>query len=187
MKNYRLRITLEDVEPPIWREVIVPATITLAKLHTVIQIIMGWENYHIYLFEAGPRQYGEGVAEWSDFGQKVMNAKRTLLEAVAQRKGATFLYTYDMGDGWSHKIRVEEITEATTGEIRCLGGARSGPPEDCGGPHGYQELLEIIFDPKHPEYQERREWLGNGFAPELFALEPVNRRLARLKLPAQAA
>jgi hypothetical protein len=187
MKNYRLRITLEHIEPAIWREVVVPGAITLAKLHTVIQICMGWENYHIYLFEAGRLQYGEGTAEWSDFGQRVMNAKRTLLEDVAPRKGATFLYTYDMGDGWSHKIRVGEVKEGTPEKIRCLAGARSCPPEDCGGPYGYQELLEIIFDPKHPEHQERKEWLGDGFEPEAFDPEAVNRRLARLKPPTQAA
>ena len=187
MKNYRLRITLMDIEPPIWREIIVPGTITLAKLHTILQISMGWENYHIYLFEAGRRQYGEGNAEWADFGQKVMNAKRTLLEEVAQRKGEILLYTYDMGDRWDHKIRVEEIADGKPEKIRCLAGARSGPPEDCGGPYGYQELLEIIFDPKHPEHQERKEWLGDGFEPEAFDLQAVNRRLARLKLPTQAA
>lgn len=187
MKNYRLRITLMDIKPPIWREIIVPGTITLAKLHTILQISMGWENYHIYLFEVGRRQYGEGTAEWAEYGQKVVNAKRTLLEDIAQRSGEAFLYTYDMGDGWHHQIRVEEIADGKPEKVRCLAGARSGPPEDCGGPHGYQELLEIIFDPKHPEHQERREWLGDGFEPEAFDLQAVNRRLARLKLPTQAA
>ena len=187
MKNYRLRITLEDIQPPIWREVIVPGAITLAKLHSVIQITMGWGNYHIYLFEARGCRYGEGVAEWSEYDQRVVNAKHTLLQDVAPRKGAAFLYTYDMGDGWNHQVRVEEITEGKADKVRCLAGARSCPPEDCGGPIGYEELLEIIFDPKHPEHGERKEWLGEGFSPEAFDLQAVNRRLARLRVPPKAA
>ncbi len=64
-------------------------------------------------------------------------------------------------------------------KIRCLEGQRSCPPEDCGGPYGYQELLEKLFDPSHPEHEEMREWAGD-FGPENFSLEAVNRRLSRL-------
>ncbi len=162
----------------IFRRVTVPGTITLANLHNVIQIAMGWGNYHLCLFEIGREQYGEGLSEWNDFEQRVLNAKRTTLEEVISRKGSRFRYTYDMGDGWNHEIKVESILDGT-GEIRCLEGQRSCPPEDCGGPHGYQELLEKLFDPRHPEHQEMREWAGD-FAPEQFSLEVVNRSLVRL-------
>lgn len=187
MKNYQLSIKLLRIEPPIWRRIVVPETVSLAKLHTIIQRVMGWENYHIYLFEAGREQYGEGVSEWAEVEQRVVNAKRVMLQDLAVRKGARFLYTYDMGDGWEHEIQVEEIHEGPPELVRCLEGARSCPPEDCGGPHGYEELLEIIFDPKHPEYQERREWLGDGFDPERFNVEVINRSLKRLKVAREAA
>lgn len=154
MKNYRLSIKLLRIEPPIWRRIVVPETVSLAKLHTIIQRVMGWGNYHIYLFVG---------------------------------KGAHFLYTYDLGDGWKHEIQVEEIREGPPELVRCLEGARSCPPEDCGGPHGYEELLETIFDPKHPEHQERRNWLGDGFDPEYFNVEVINRSLKRLKVAREAA
>jgi hypothetical protein len=88
---------------------------------------MGWENYHIYLFNVGRLQYGEGVSEWAEFAQRV-NAKRVMLQDITLRKGARFLYTYDMGDGWEHEIWVEEICEASPEQVRCLEGARMLPP-----------------------------------------------------------
>lgn len=187
MKNYQLSIKLLEIEPPIWRRFVVPGTVTLAKLHSILQKVMGWENYHIYLFEAGPQQYGEGVSEWSEFDQRVVNAKRVMLQDIAVSKGTRFIYTYDMGDGWEHELQVEEIHEGPPELVRCLEGERSCPPEDCGGPYGYQKLLEIIFNPKHPEYQEQRDWLGDSFNPELFNAEIVNRRLKRLKIAREAA
>ena len=182
MKNYQLRIALKEIAPDVWRRLLVPGNVTLARLHKIFQIAMGWENYHLYLFTIGRECYGEGVGEWSDFGQRVDNAKRVTLEDVAASKGLRFVYEYDMGDGWEHEVRIEAIQEGTAGKVRCLEGERSCPPEDCGGPYGYEELLEIILDPKHPEYVDKREWLGEGFNPEEFDLDRVNRQLGRLKV-----
>jgi|ERR1700674_3192547 len=187
VKNYQLSIRLLEIEPPIWRRLAVPGTVSLAKLHAILQKVMGWDNYHIYLFTVGRQQYGESVSEWAEVAQRVLNAKRVMLEDIAVHKGARFIYTYDMGDGWEHEIRVEEIHEGPPQQVQCLEGARSCPPEDCGGPYGYEELLEIIFDPKHSEYRERRDWLGESFDPELFDVEIVNRRLRRLKVGREAA
>ncbi len=122
MKNYRLSIELLEIEPPIWRRLAVPGTVSLAKLHNILQKVMGWENYHIYLFTVGRQQYGEGVSEWNEVAQRVVNAKRVLLQDIAARKGARFVYTYDMGDGWEHEIRVEEIHEGPPEQVRCLEG-----------------------------------------------------------------
>ena len=180
MQTYTLRVQLQDIAPPIFRRIIVPASIPLARLHKAIQIAMGWENYHLYLFEIGRNQYGEGCSEWNEYDQRVLNAKRTVLADVVSTKGARFLYTYDMGDGWDHEITVEAIEEHPSAEIRCLAGQRSCPPEDCGGPYGYQELLEKLFDPTHPEHRDMTDWAGD-FAPEHFSLDAANRRLGRLK------
>jgi hypothetical protein len=187
VKNYQLSIKLLEIEPPIWRRIAVPGTVTLAKLHAILQKVMGWGDYHIYLFEVGREQYGEGVSEWADYGQRVLNAKRVMLQDIAVRKGARFIYTYDMGDGWEHEIRVEEIHEGPPEQVRCLEGARSCPPEDSGGPHGYEEMLEIIFNPKHPDYKHWRNWLPEGFDPEQFNVEIVNRNLKRLMLAREVA
>ena len=90
-------------------------------------------------------------------------------------------YQYDMGDFWEHSIVVEEVSEGADGKCRCLAGARSGPPEDCGGALRYPEILEALADPDHPEHEELSEWLGDGFDPEAFSLTVINRAFAKLK------
>jgi Plasmid pRiA4b ORF-3-like protein len=64
---------------------------------------------------------------------------------------------------------------------RCVGGRRAAPPDDCGGIWGYQELIEVLADPAHPEHEERLEWLGltdaTQFTPDSFDLARVNERL----------
>lgn len=60
---YQIKITLNDMKPPVWRRLIVPSTIALNELHKVIQIAMGWGNYHLYCFEKGNLRYGEELGE----------------------------------------------------------------------------------------------------------------------------
>jgi hypothetical protein len=40
----QLKVTLTEVEPPVWRRLLVPADVTLAKLHDALQDAMGWTN-----------------------------------------------------------------------------------------------------------------------------------------------
>lgn len=91
----------------------------------------------------------------------------------------TFQYEYDFGDGREHEIVVEKVLPATAGAVApcCLTGARACPPEDCGGPPGYEELLMAIRDPSHERHDELLEWLGGRFDPEKFDLVEVNRHL----------
>jgi len=84
-------------------------------------------------------------------------------------------YTYDFGDGWDHTIKLEKILPREKGRQypNCLKGKRACPPEDCGGVGGYKNLLEIISDPKHEEYDEYMEWLEEDFDPEAFDIHSV--------------
>jgi len=92
------------------------------------------------------------------------------------------LYEYDFGDGWQHELLLEEVLlgDESFRQI-CLAGRRNCPPEDCGGPHGFAELLKALRDPNHPEHSDARDWLGEEFAPDFFATEEINRRLRRRK------
>lgn len=93
--------------------------------------------------------------------------------------GARFQYEYDLGDGWKHDILVEEILtpEEARQFPRCVAGERACPPEDCGGVHGFLDLVAAMSDRRHPERQHYLEWLGREFEPAAFDLEEVNRRL----------
>jgi hypothetical protein len=182
---YRLKVTLEETEPAIWRRILVPSTITLHRLHLILQEVMGWTNSHLYRFKVGVKEYGEPDPD-NDFNElHFSDSKRTKLGQVVTDKGYTFIYEYDFGDSWIHELVVENILEPVTGARYpiCLEGERACPPEDCGGPYGYSRLLGIIVNPEHDEYRETITWLGRRFRPALFSMEKVNRYLTPIRLP----
>ena len=182
---YQLKITLQDIRPPIWRRIQVPGFITLNQLHEIIQEAVGWENYHLHLFEIGRDTYtAPGMDEdWDDVGSEDEDETKYALEEVVIRPGQRFRYTYDFGDGWDHSIFVEEILPAEKGVKYpvCLAGKRACPPEDCGGPWGYEELLEALRDPHHERHKELTKWVGGKLDPEDFKLEKVNARLKSVR------
>jgi hypothetical protein len=165
---FQLEVTLLDTKPPIWRRVLVDGGCTLDHLHEVIQAAFGWWNYHLHEFEVGRSRYGVPDPD-DDWGEPPRDERRTRLDAIAG-EGSSFRYTYDFGDGWDHRIVVEKVLPADSVPTvpACIDGQRASPPEDCGGAWGYRELLGILADPTHPEHDERREWIGRPFDPELF-------------------
>jgi hypothetical protein len=176
---YQLDIRLAYIEPPIWRRMVVPGQVTLFSLHRMLQVVMGWENYHLHQFIVGNTYYGEPDPEYDD---RMKDDRRVRLQKIAREEGASFIYEYDFGDDWRHVITVEEIEPLTPNSLapRCLDGARACPPEDCGGIGGYEHLLEALRDRRHPEHKELRAWVGAHFDPELFSLQAINSALAIL-------
>ncbi|MCL6478954.1 MAG: plasmid pRiA4b ORF-3 family protein [Peptococcaceae bacterium] len=176
---YIMKVTLRDCTPPIWRRFQVPGSINLYKLHRVLQVVMGWENYHLYQFIIKNTYYGDPDPD-PEHGLK--NARKTRLDQVVTRAKTSFTYEYDFGDGWNHSIQVEKILPAKE-KIKplCLAGERACPPEDCGGPWGYENLLEILSNPEHDEYDETLAWVREDFDPEFFDLDELNKELKKLR------
>jgi hypothetical protein len=184
-KTYQLKIELQGVLPPIWRRVLVPGNVTLSRLHSIIQIAMGWDNDHLHQFTVDRQFYSDPDLELNEFGDApgVRNESKTLLKNVAPRAGKVIIYEYDFGDSWTHRIKVEKILKqepSTARAVECIDGARACPPEDCGGVWGYEDMLQIIKDPKHEEHESTLEWLGEDFDPEAFDMEAINKVLRRL-------
>jgi len=180
---YQLKVTLKESKPSIWRQFQVPSNITLHRLHLIIQSVMGWTNSHLYRFEIGGVQYSVPDPE-DDFNRlHFVDSRKTQLGKVVPADKAMFAYEYDFGDSWEHQVLVEKIIppEPSTQYPVCLAGKRACPPEDCGGISGYDELLEIIRDPTHEEYDGMMEWLGGSFDPEKFDIDLVNRSLKRFR------
>jgi Plasmid pRiA4b ORF-3-like protein len=178
---HTIKVTLAGSQPPIWRRLQVPSTITLRALHDVLQAAFGWEDYHMWVFETPLGRYG-----LPDRDLEISSAAAKRLDQIAPRKGDRFGYTYDFGDDWEHIIVVEAISNPEPGIAypHCLTGRRACPPEDCGGIWGYDYLIEILTDPKHEEHQERLEWLGldspSQFDPSAFDPAQANTALAGL-------
>ncbi len=179
---YQLKITLKGIKPPIWRRVQVPDNVTLYKLHKIIQVVMGWDDCHLYEFKIGDTCYGIPDADF-EWLHPVKSARSVRLNQVVPSEGFKFLYVYDFGDDWQQEIVVEKILPAVEGMKYpvCLGGRRASPPEDCGGVGGYCEILRILRDPEHEEYEETLQWLGGRFDPEVIDLEVINEGLKRLR------
>lgn len=174
---FQLKITLRYLTPPIWRRVVVPDDFTLGNLHNLIQRVMGWGGGHMHEFRVPARGFGPPLRT---FGQEGEDEDATLLREVLVRKGQMLLYEYDFGDGWLHGIQMEKILPAEPGQRypACLAGARACPPDDCGGPPGYDQLLEALQNPTAKANAELLEWCG-PWDPEAFDVESVNRLLER--------
>ncbi|WP_170161123.1 plasmid pRiA4b ORF-3 family protein [Methylocaldum marinum] len=184
-----LRITLSNIDPPIWRRLLVTDDLTFAQLHKVIQAAMGWEDYHMHEFEAGKVRVGDATPDPFGPGSvpRLLSEKKTRLSDVLGNR-RKFRYWYDFGDDWWHEIAIEKRLPDDGLGPRLLAGERACPPEDCGGPWGYANLLEILADPGRPEYEELREWAGD-FEPERFDLEAAAKAVqksVRRKKPEKA-
>ena len=185
---YQIKITIKDIETPIWRRIVISSNITFAKLHKIIQAAFGWQDYHLFAFELDdclvniPDPTFEGMNRLPE-----KNAKRVKIDEY-MIAGTSFIYQYDFGDNWEHEIIIEKIVEAEEGVHYpvCLDGERHRPPEDVGGIGGYENFLEAISNPNHPEYDDMLVWAekdtgGRRFDPEYFYLNEVNKALKKIK------
>ena len=160
-----LRIALADVEPAVWRRVLVPEDIHLGQLHEAIQCIMSWEDAHLYEFHLGRARYGTRHREFQDATDPVRPARGVSLAEVLSGRQQRLKYVYDLGDYWVHEIAVEEVLATDTEEpvLLCVAGEGQCPPEDIGGAFGYEDFLEAIADPSHEAHVHHTDWIGGDF------------------------
>jgi hypothetical protein len=184
---FQLKITLQDIEPPIWRRIQTP-NCTLKDLHEIIQSTMDWEDDHMHAFEIGDEEYTDLRVGGDTYEFRDSRAVR--LRKLVEKGDYSFVYEYDFGDSWRHDIEIESTlpAEENVRYPRCLDGERACPPEDSGGPYGYVVLVDALAEKKEreeggeeEEYDERLKWLGDAFDPETFAIDAVNDRLLKLR------
>lgn len=171
MKTTRLRVTLRYVKPELARVIDVPASTTVPELHDLLQAAIGWTDSHLHQFVTSEATYGmdiPGEEAWPPDQREETGARLADL-------GARFEYHYDFGDGWIHDV---EVLGPGDSEPGCVDGYGACPPEDCGGPGGYAELLDTLADPAHPEHEQMRVWTGDRLRPfdtrDLGGLRLVN-------------
>ena len=177
LQAYQLYVELEWVVPKVWRRFVVPATIKLSTLHGVLLFGTGWQGGHIHEFIFADANYAR-VEPGLELPDGVLNESSvTLRQALGSRK--TFVYVYDYGDNWSHKVKVEKIInlDAPISQATCLDGQNACPPEDVGGAPGYAEFLQALADPQNPEHEELKQWAGGSVDPAAFDVANVNERL----------
>jgi len=183
-----LRIEIEYIEPLIWRRVAVRTSMNLKGLHKVIQAAMGWLDYHLWEFTADERRYGILIPDDPDWNRRINNAASTKLSALLTTGVTEFVYMYDFGDDWKHRIIVEAIKPAEPGESypRFLGGERRCPPEDCGGLPGYLEFIENIASKRGKKAKDALEWYGGPYDPDHIDEQNIATAFERLAKPQPA-
>jgi hypothetical protein len=181
-RAWRVTITIADVTPPIWRTLLVPESFNFAQMHELIQAAFGWTDSHLHQFILGGLVVGAPEFDDDDIlGQLIIEAEEVRLSDLSlyHFDEPKILYEYDFGDSWHHWIAFERVVPMVKGDAypQLIDGARACPPEDVGGPHGYQEFLEAWRDPKHEEHKYMRTWAGRRFDPETFDIEKTEKAI----------
>jgi hypothetical protein len=174
-KSYQLRVELKGVKPAVWRRIAVPGTIKLSRLHHILLAVMGWQGGHLHEFSFADAIYGDAE---EDLESGVEDESRvSLVKALAG--SASFTWVYDFGDYWAHKVKLERIVDLGVPLERamCITGANACPPEDIGGAPGYEEFLEAIRDPQHPDHEAMLERCLDAFDPKKFDPMQAQQRL----------
>lgn len=182
-----LRIELEDSDPPIWRLVEVPTSVTLKVLHDIVQAAMGWFDYHLWEMRIDGQTYGLPMEDdWGTAPRKI--AARIRLRDVLAPGATTIVYSYDFGDDWQHTLTLSDVRQGDPALAypRFIGGERECPPEDCGGISGFYDMLEIRSDPTHEQHIEINDWL-DGYDPDELDTLPIEAGLARIAARRNAA
>jgi hypothetical protein len=135
----QVKVWLTGISPMVWRRVLVPSSFTLRELHGVIQVAMGWEGIHLYDFQLRAAHYGS----W----EVAAASPDVTLAALRIRKGARFIYEYDLNIPWRHEVRIEDRLPPVARKTYpvCIGGGGACPPEDCGGPESFMARRDDRF------------------------------------------
>lgn len=174
-KSYQLRVELKGVKPAVWRRIAVGSTIKLSRLHRILLAVMGWQGGHLHEFNFADAIYGDADEELESGAED--ESRVSLVKALAG--SASFTWVYDYGDFWVHKVKLERIVDlgVPLQTAMCLTGANACPPEDIGGAPGYEEFLEVIRDPQHPEHLAMLQRCGGAFDPGKFDPTEAQERL----------
>jgi hypothetical protein len=179
---YQFKITLKGIKPPVWRRIQVPGVYSFWDLHVAIQDSMGWMDCHLHEFEmensstGGKEHIGIPLEDDFDDEREILPGWKIKIGNYFTAGRTRAKYRYDFGDDWRHEVVLEKIEPRAEGASYpiCIDGKRACPPEDCGGPHGYENFLEIIMDPANEQYGDMLAWVGGEFDPERF--DPQNIR-----------
>lgn len=173
LRYFRFDVCLQDVEPAVWRLIEVPDSYSFWDLHVAIQDAFGWLDCHLHCFVTADLDKPVGIQLDADDDEYLPGWEIPLLDVFA-RPGDVCRYDYDFGDGWSHEVKLMTIASFERGVEypRCVGGERACPPEDCGGPPGYEHLLNVLGDQHHEEHDDMVNWL-KSHARNYYPFDPA--------------
>jgi hypothetical protein len=176
---FQLHLRVSACTPTIWRRLLVRESMWLSRLHDSIQVLFEWFDYQTHEFTFGDLRFGNPLKREALI---VEDDRDVTLADLGLELHTPFGYAYHFDDGWNVEISVEKILAVKKGTRYpvCVAGERAGPPEDCGGPDAYQDMLASLKEPDTELGREWREWLGAEFDTEGCDLEKIGRALRKL-------
>lgn len=196
---YQFKIHIRGISPMICRRSLTRSVTSIAELHYIVQLLMGWQDTYLNCFKIYGKDYGvyhDGGLMFSDDPMSV------LLQDLRLRTNGKFTYQYNFTENWQHVIRLEKILppDPTMKHSVCLDGKRASPPEDIGGPERYDQFIShlfsrqikvwaklgaIISNKQKSRSSDTRKVKGNWsahllFDPECFDKREVNEDLVQL-------
>jgi Plasmid pRiA4b ORF-3-like protein len=138
---YQLRVVVQGISPLIWRRLLVCGDMSLAALHNTLQIIFAWSDVYLHCFHLHGKEYGNPRLGGPSFDA---DPRHISLADLRLHRGEHFTYIYNFIDHWVCDLRLEAILPRTPRRHYplCLAGKRASPPEDCGGPWAYMQLVD---------------------------------------------
>ncbi|HSP59456.1 MAG TPA: plasmid pRiA4b ORF-3 family protein [Ornithinimicrobium sp.] len=186
-----VRVDVDGTKPPVWRRLVLRGDLMLDEVHQILQAAFGWQDYHLHQFWPGPdRRVWRGPSFLTEFdlaeGEEGVPEAGVRLDQLLREQGDRLFYAYDFGDGWTHTLRLESVgpVDEDSPTAVCTGGRMAGPLEDCGGPHGHNELVAAyLADPRLTALdKEQRDWLPPDWDPTEFGTDEVAHRLSLIGL-----
>lgn len=176
-RYYLFDVALQEIEPRIWRRMLLRTTATFAQLHKAIQDSFDWQECHLWEFRL-PTYQGRplaGLPGGEEYDRPTPDARRVKLSSYFSggRTVEWCEYLYDFGDDWTHDVKlVGGLSDKESFKRRLLDGENSAPPEDCGGTSGYGRMVHYVEtgeDLYGDDAVDLGAWLGH-WRPDDFDL-----------------
>lgn len=192
--TFRVRVDLEDARPPIWRQLELASDLPLDDLHLVLQAAFSWGGHHLHQFSAFGRRWEPGSRAYVTQFDRDDGAEGDLetgvrIDRLLATPGDRLYYWYDFGDDWNHVITLQAVLDQDPAApaAQLSGGRRAAPPDDCGGVHGYEQLIKVLADPTDNRYAEFSAWLTSVTGVPAAEFDPAEVDLAALDRDVRAA
>lgn len=178
-KLFDIRVELLDVEPPVWRRVLIGDDMPLYEVGAAVVGAMGWHGSHLFAFEIDGKRYDIRFEDGLDLDDSL--DMTGIIARDVFRPGVDAAFQYDFGDDWWHELKVLDHRQTATGDKppRCIDGENACPPDDTGGPFGFEEMRAAAGDPNHPDHDEMSDYLGD-FDPAAFDVKKADRNLKKV-------
>lgn len=171
-----INVKINNLEPTVYRRVVVPEDISLDRLSDVILVLFNWEDYESCSFKIKNTYYVNPLFYMGD-DETAENINQFRLNQVTKLKSKFKMYY----ENWEIGILVEKTKfyNAELEEIYCLSGANYPPPSYIDDISHYYRLLEAYENPEDDLHQRSRKIFGENFDKTLFTIDSYNFLLSR--------